>query len=117
MVYVRKTKTFIELQCNELQAIIHISNKEAEYKYIGQRNSLPENFRDTSLGTELMEMALERIRIFLVMEQRTQQDRTDGKYTQRCQSQTSVWQKGAGFLRELEVLSQKRKLKKKSEPH
>lgn len=40
---------------------MHVSNKEAEYKYTGQRSSTCENFRKPSLGTVLMELALEGI--------------------------------------------------------
>lgn len=76
---------------------------------------MTEHFRGASLGPVLMEVSLEGIKIFPVMGWRMQQARTDGKYRQRRQSQTSVWQKGAEFLGELEVLSQKRKSNRKSE--
>lgn len=55
MVYVRKTNMLVELQYNELHAIIHIINKEAEYKHTGQSISLSENLRGGSFGTMIME--------------------------------------------------------------
>lgn len=59
MVYVRKTNMLVELQYDELHALIHISNQEAEYKHTGKRSSLPGNFREGSLGAVIMEMDLE----------------------------------------------------------
>lgn len=55
MVYVRKTNMLVESQYNELHTIIHVSNKEAEYKHTGQSISLSENLRGGSFGAVIMD--------------------------------------------------------------
>lgn len=59
MVSIRKTNMLVELQYNELHAIIHINDKGAAHKHTGQRSSVPGNFREGSFGAVIMDMGLE----------------------------------------------------------
>lgn len=118
MCYVRKTKLLMELWYNKLHALIHISNKEAEYQYPGQRTSMSEKFRRRFLRDRDNGNGPWRIKNFPSVESEghnTLEERTVS--TDRHAKETSVRQKRAEVFRKLQVSSQEIRLNKKSEPN